>query len=289
MFDYDAESVKNLFKEIVRNQVNEETWLWLEDKFLVPDTKTINSAFAMMPRKTGKSLLVLSASNENDMERILPGFSLKNWTLDRLARICLLLHINPNQKEKYLKTIDDLFLAAEVQELVALYAALPLFAWPEDWKMRCAEGIRSNIGLVLEAIMYHNSYPKTYLDEKAWNQLVLKAFFTDKDLNKIVGLDERANPDLAATLVDYAHERWAAHRSINPHLWRLTTKFINQDLLIDLQRLLESGNLNDRQAAALCIYHSDFEPAKLLLNKYPELIKAIENKELNWSNFTPEA
>jgi hypothetical protein len=137
--------------------------------------------------------------------------------------------------------------------------------------------------------MYHNPYPQIYLDQKAWNQLVLKAFFTDKDLNKISGVDERANAELATTLQDYAHERWAASRSINPHLWRLTTNFIDEKLLIDLKRLFENGNLRDRQAAALTVYYSDLEPAKLLLNHYPELLKVIENKELDWSNLTPEA
>lgn len=88
----------------------------------------------------------------------------------------MLLQLDATDKAKYFKTIENLFLAAEIQELVALYSSLPLLAWPELWKMRCAEGVRSNIGLVLEAIMYNNPYPFNYLDEKAWNQLILKAF-----------------------------------------------------------------------------------------------------------------
>lgn len=289
MYDYDVVRLRALLTELTRSNINEDTWNWLNEKLSSLDTMAINSAFAIMPRKTGKLPISLSIEQVEEIERIKPGFRLIGWTADRLSRLCLLLHVDPSDKEKYLKTIDNLFLAAEIQELVALYSSISLFAWPQDWKMRCAEGIRSNIGLVLESIMYHNSYPSKYLDQNAWNQLVLKAFFTDKDLNKIVGLDERANAELATTLRDYAHERWAAHRSINPHLWRLTTKFIDEKFLEDLKRVLENGNLRDRQAAALTIYHSDFSPAKLLLNNFPELIKAIENKELNWSNFTPES
>lgn len=289
MFDYDAERFRALIIELTRSNVNDEAWTWLSDKLISLDIKSINSVFAMMPRKTGKAAMIIKAEQEAEMETLKPGFSLEGWTADQLARTCLLLHIDPSDKAKYLKTIDDLFLAAEVQELVALYSSLSLFAWPEEWKMRCAEGIRSNIGLVLEAIMYHNPYATNYLDEKAWNQLVLKAFFTDKDLNKIGGLDERANAELAATLNDYAHERWAANRSINPHLWRLATNFIDDKLLNDLKRVLDNGNLRDRQAAALTVYHSDFPAAKLLLTDFPELVKAIENKELNWSNLAPEA
>jgi hypothetical protein len=242
----------------------------------------------MMPRKTGKLPITINHELWAEIEKLKPGFTLEGWTIDRLGRLCLLLQLDPTDKEKYVKTIENLFLAAEVNELVALYSSLPLFAWPELWLMRCAEGVRSNIGLVLEAIMYKNPYPISYLDEKAWNQLILKAFFTGKDLNRISGIDERANAELASTLVDFAHERWAANRKINPHLWRLTTKFIDDDLLTDLKRLFEEGSLIDRQAAALTAYQSDSDSAKNLLKSYPELLKAIENKELNWSSLTPE-
>jgi hypothetical protein len=289
MFDYDAERLRELITELTRANINDDAWSWLIDRFLVLDTMAINSAFAMMPRKTGKSPVQVTELQIAEIDSIKPGFTLKGWTADRLARLCLLLHIDTTEKEKYLKTIDNLFLAAEVQELVSLYSSISLFAWPEDWKLRCAEGIRSNIGLVLESIMYHNPYPAKYLDEKAWNQLVLKAFFTDKDLNKISGLDEGANAELATTLQDYAHERWAAYRSINPQLWRLTTNFIDKKLLIDLKRLFENGNLRDKQAAALTAFHSDYSSAKALLNEFPELLKAIENKELTWTNLSPEA
>jgi hypothetical protein len=289
MFDYDAERLRELITELTRANINDDAWNWLSDRFLVLDTMAINSAFAMMPRKTGKSMVLVTELQNSEIDSIKPGFTLKGWTVDRLARLCLLLHIDTSEKGKYLKTIDNLFLAAEVQELVSLYSSISLFAWPEDWKLRCSEGIRSNIGLVLESIMYHNPYPAKYLDENAWNQLVLKAFFTDKDLNKISGLDEGANAELATTLQDYAHERWAAHRSINPQLWRLTTKFIDKKLLIDLKRLFENGNLRDRQAAALTAFYSDYNSAKALLNEFPELLKAIENKELTWTNLSPEA
>lgn len=288
MFDYDAERFRALITELTRSNVNEETWQWLNEKFLAPETLAVNSAFAMMPRKTGKMPLTISTELRDEIEKLKPGFTLEGWTIDRLGRLCLLLQLDISDKEKYIKTIENLFLAAEVHELVALYSSLPLFAWPELWKMRCAEGIRSNIGLVLEAIMYKNPYPFNYLDEKAWNQLILKAFFTDKDLNRIPGIDERANAELAATLVDYAHERWAAFRKINPHLWRLTSKFIDDDLVTDLKRVFEEGSLRDRQAAALTAYQSDSDSAKKLMDAYPELLKAIENKELNWSSLAPE-
>ena len=92
---------------------------------------------------------------------------------------------------------------------------------------KCEEGIRSNLGTVLEAIMYHNPYPAHFLSQGAWNQLILKAFFTEKEINKVVGLKERANELLSQALCDYAQERLAANRMVNPDLYKLINNNIN--------------------------------------------------------------
>ncbi len=282
MFDYDAERLRALITEVSRSNLSQDTWNWLSGNLSSDDSRQINTAFALMPRKTGKSIIQISQDLISKIDHVRPGFTVENWTSDRLGRLCLLLHLDPSDQEKYIKTIENLFLAAEVSELVALYSALPVLAWPDRWKLRCAEGIRSNIGLVLEAIMYHNPYPEKYLDENAWNQLILKAFFTDKDIIQIPGIDERANAGLAHTLIDYAHERWAANRKINPFLWRFTSKFLDEGFLPDLKRVLLEGSLREKQAAALTLVQSGSDSASELLKNYPELLQAIKNNELNW-------
>jgi hypothetical protein len=131
---------------------------------------------------------------------------------------------DPADKNAYIKKIENLFSAAEMNEGVALYSALPVLAYPEEWRRRCAEGIRSNIGTVLEAILHRNPYPAEWLEEPAWNQLVMKAFFTDKEIGQITGLETRANRNLSGILTDYAKERQAAGRSVNPKLWELAKR-----------------------------------------------------------------
>ena len=288
MFDYDAARLRILITEVSRANLGSETWSWLSENLSSDDPRQINTAFAVMPRKTGKTIVQISQDMIKKIDHVKPGFTIENWTLDKLGRLCLLLHLDPSDQKKYFKTIENLFLAAEVSELVALYSFLPVFAWPDLWKLRCAEGIRSNIGLVLEAIMYHNPYPEKYLDEKAWNQLILKAFFTDKDINQIPGIDERSNSELALTLKDYAYERWAAGRKINPFLWRFTTKFLDAGLVDDLKKVLSEGILREKQAAALTLVDSGLSSASELMKTYPEFLQAIKNNELSWANLAPE-
>ncbi len=282
MFDYDAERIRAVILEITRSNISTEAWAWFRPNLNITALPVINSTFSIIPRKTGKWLIQVKESEADIISKLKPGFSLQGWTADRLTRVCFLIHLDPADRDTYLKTIENLFLAAEMSELTALYSSLPLLAYPEDWKMRCAEGIRSNIADVLEAIMYHNPYAAKNLDDKAWNQLVMKAFFTEKDINKIYGIDERANAELAVILSDYAHERWAAGRSVNPLLWRPTAKFIDARILNDLKRVLMEGDHDEKRAVALTIYSSDSDEAKELLTEHSDLVSSFEDGDLTW-------
>ncbi|MEJ7779205.1 MAG: EboA domain-containing protein [Daejeonella sp.] len=284
MFDYDAERLRDVILQLTRSNISPEATLWFSGKLDISETSAINAAFSLIPRKTGVSVIKLRSFDRESISTIKPGLSVEGWTADRLCRVCLLLHLDAPDKDTYFKTIEALFLAAEMNELVALYSALPLLAYPDIWRMRCAEGIRSNIGGVLEAIMHHNPYPAKHLDEKAWNQLVLKAFFTDKDVNKIYGLDERANAELALILSDYAHERWAAGRKVNPLLWRLTTNYIDGRILDDLKRVFREGDMPERQAAALAVHGSSSKDAKELLDDHKDLSADIKRGKLKWES-----
>lgn len=278
-------AVKEIIASVVKNKFDLVTENWLEEFILAPDQLAqLAKVFVMLPRKTGK----LPVAITNDQQEVLhaAGFGyIGNWTIDRLSRVWLLSNLNSEDKNTFYSTVDRLFLAAEINEAVALYSALPFLAHPEIWVKRCAEGIRSNIGSVLEAIMENNPYPSGNLDEAAWNQLVLKAFFTEKNISSIIGLDQRANPDLALTLIDYAKERWAAGRKVNPQLWRLVGKFINAEIFETLKVGLQHYDQIEQRAIALAISESGYQPAKDYINTFPELKLALADGSLNWNSF----
>lgn len=277
--------IKELLTTTIERNVSKEAYTWLLDKAAQTSGKNnyqLNLTFSSIPRKTGKKEVVIEESDVKKINELLPGFSIQHWTIDRLCRVWLLMQLETDDKENYISKIENLFPQAEMNEQVALYSSLPLLAYPESWKMRCAIGIRSNIGTVLDAIMYHNPYPARYLDEPAWNQLIMKAFFTDKNVNKITSLDERANQNLANMLFDYVEERWAAHRTADPQIWRLTGKFMDEGHFYMLERLFKSENKTDQQAAALACADSSFGKSKLLLDKFPEYKNAVDQKNLTW-------
>ncbi|MBL4675372.1 MAG: EboA domain-containing protein [Mucilaginibacter sp.] len=226
-----GKELKTLLTAILRQNMTADAWAWLSSQADTGDMGIFNRAFSVMPRKTGKALLVISPGQIDEWGRIHPGSSVEGWTTDRLARVWLLLQLDSTDQDQYFRALENLFSVAEMNESVALYSALPFLAYPDLWINRCVDGIRSNMGNVLEAIMYRNCYPAENLGEAAWNQLVLKAFFTEKDLSSITGIDERANAELSRVLIDYARERRAAGRPVDPMLWVIAGKFVDIEII----------------------------------------------------------
>ncbi|TKK68488.1 hypothetical protein FC093_10185 [Ilyomonas limi] len=284
------ETLKNYLGQIIQQQVSGESWQWLQEKVSnIGNAAQFNLAFAAIPRKVGKNSIKIDEEEIKTVQQLRSGLSIKNWTIDRLCRVWLLMHLDADNQEAYIRTIENLFITADMNEQVALYSALPVLAYPEHWQKRCAEGIRSNIGDVLKAIMCNNPYPAEQLPPAAWNQLVLKAFFTEKPINEIIGLDRRANEELAHILSDYAHERWAAHRTVNPLLWRCVGPFIDEKIFPDIERIAASENKEDQMAAVLVCRQSSYPPAKALLHEHSALQSSAKDSTLSWDAIAQKA
>ena len=233
--------------------------------------------FASIPRKIQRRHIQVPEAE--GLTRIRQGIAMDGMNSQEMARICLLLALEPESKESYIGSIEALFRTAEMNEPKVLYMALPLLAFPGAWRLRCAEGIRSNMAPVLEALMYQNPYPAEHLDQNAWNQMILKAFFTNKKISLIYGLEERMNPELAKTLSDYVHERWAAGREIDLHIWRFVVYDWTAQTELDIRRVWESGSDKERGAVLLALDQCDTAQTRELQAKLSERmpIKIFEN------------
>jgi hypothetical protein len=172
---------------------------------------------------------------------------------------------------------------------VALYRGLPLYPGAPLHVLRAAEGVRSNMRVVFEAVAHRNPYPAEQFGEPAWNQMVLKALFVGSRLHPIVGLDARRNALLARMLCDYAHERWAASRPVSPELWRCVGPFASGALLDDFRRLLERGTAVEQQAAALALLDASDPAAIRLLESRPALALDARSGDLDWEKLAAAA
>lgn len=272
-----------IFHSLLRAQLGPMEYDWLRSKEHASPLELM-TAFVATPRFVARQSMSVSAEHSKAITESIKGFSLENWTTVRLSRVWLLTRLDSSDRETYVRHIETLFDTAEMNELVALYSALPLLGYPEHWLFRATEAVRSNVGDVFDALVMHNPYPAQYFTEAAWNQLVLKTIFNDKPIHHIVGLAERANPTLAKILSDFAHERWAAGRSVAPEVWRLTPRYLDETGFKDMKHLFASSHLNDQRAAALVCFQAGTAEAQALLAHYPELEKQVQQQEISWAD-----
>ena len=241
------------------------------------------SRVSLVSRKLGKAPLALDATALALADQARPGWDPSRWTVDQAARIRLLL-ASATDSDSFVRRLDQLCATADLDELVAFYQGLPLYPDPPRHRSRAAEGVRTNMRVVFEAVVHRNPYAAEQLPEDAWNQMVLKALFVGSSLAAIVSLDRRANATLARMLSDYAHERWSAGRPVSPELWRCAGQFASGALLADFARVLDAGTPPERAAAVLALRSASDPEAQRLLAHHAVLRDAVAARGADWAS-----
>lgn len=165
--------------------------------------RDLHVALGMAPRRLGRADLQFGDQDLRAAERVRPGWDPRGWSVDEAARIVLLRGAG-GDGETFAARFSDLRRTADAAEAIALYRGLPLYPGPERLEPQAAEGVRTNMRAVFEAVAHRNPYPRERFDDNRWNQMVLRALFIGGALLPIQGLKERANPMLARILCDYA-------------------------------------------------------------------------------------
>ncbi len=271
----------------LQRQLRQSAWQWLEQQLISLDThfsdRLLHTTLGMIPRRLNKSDLVLTTDELQAAQQARPGWDPHTWSVDTAARILVLCSIT-RSITPFGDRFAELCRYADVAELIAFYKGLPLYPVPERIEAQAADGLRTNMRAVFEAIAHRNPFPREYFDQNRWNHMVLKALFVGSPLWPIQGLDKRANSELARILCDYAHERWAANRAVSPELWRCIGPYAKDSALADLERVLVTGTVLEHRAAALALSKSPDSHADKLLAapELAELTAMIRSGDMTW-------
>jgi hypothetical protein len=182
---------------------------------------TFAEAFALASRRLGRTPVEMTAEESAQLES--SGLCRERWEADELARIAVLVKAADVLDGEQLATLaDECYRHGDMRERQAVLRALPVL--PEaDWTVGIGvDACRSSVQPIFEAIACDNPFPASRFPELNFNQMVLKALFTDVRLEQIVGLDGRVTPELCRMAAAYASERRAAGRSVPPDIHRLT-------------------------------------------------------------------
>jgi hypothetical protein len=240
------------------------------------------TAIGLAPRRLGKTDLCLSDAEAKAADAIRPDFDPSQWSIDQTARVLFVLTSFDGDEARFAERVEALFRTGDIGEHVALLRGLALYPAPARLVARAAEGVRSAMQPVFEAVAHHNPFPKEHFSEAQWNQMVVKALFIGSRLAPIQGLAERRNADLARTLFDYVHERWAAGRPVSPELWRCVGPYAEERDIVDLTKVLKDGSDVEATAAALALSESARPSALAALRGAPALWTGITDGHITW-------
>lgn len=263
---------------------NPEDFAWLKARFTEildpPSARNLFMAYTLIGKRFPDRLPASSAPAEDRALAYLEG---QGMTLRALARTYLLIRVLTADPEFFVPKVRQLAQVADTAELVTFLKSLPVLPEANQFITTAVDALRTNISDVFDAIALNNPYPAQHFNTQQWNQMYLKAAFMQRNLLHIPGVEERGNPDLARIISDYAHERWAASRDIDPVFWRPVSPFLDEGLLADMKRLLASANPREQKAGALCCSASADPRAQALLEGHPLNPKSL-SEPLSWDD-----
>ena len=152
-------------------------------------------------------------------------FYLECWTLEDAGRLLCLLEraATSGSADEFLADATACYEQGDAREQVSWLRGVALLPGADRFLPLVVDACRTNILTVFQAVACDNPYPAQHFPELNFNQMVLKALFNGTPLARVVGLDMRANANLARMASDYADERRAAGRSIPDDLMLATT------------------------------------------------------------------
>lgn len=271
--------------KILGDSLSEDTLTWVENKLdLIIKSKSAKELYLSYSLIAGKIDPAKKPRIQGINQELKEYLIAQNADLLQIARIYLLIRVLESDIAYFSTKVANLIQVSDTGELETFLKFLILLPNASDYKQVGVEALRTNIGIIFDAIALNNPYPAIYFNDQQWNQMYLKAAFMQRNLGEIVDVEKRANGDLARIISDYAHERWAASRDIDPMFWRPVTRFLKGNLLQDMDHLFKSKDRMENLAAALCCYYSQQPEAIKLLDKYPHLKEKVANKAVTWEN-----
>jgi hypothetical protein len=215
-------SPSDRYKLLVETRLSEPSRGWFVGKFDGLSPASFAVAYAGAGRRLGDPPAALLPSELTDLEQhglLAPD----GWPLRSVGRCALLMRVLPMlAAERQPEFVREVFQQGDNGEREALLASLSMLPQPERFLETAIDACRSHVQSVFEAIACENPYPARHFPDLNFNQLVLKAFFTEVAVKRIVGLTDRLSPELTRMANDYASERRAAGRPVPPDLDQVT-------------------------------------------------------------------
>lgn len=189
----------------LRGQIAPEQWQWLESACALQGDRLL-AAFVGAARRLGN-------------ERLGGPDPLGSWQRSCAARVAMVLSLDAQDPQACLAWTHRAYREGDSGEKLAIIRALPLLRDAQHYVELALDCGRTNETELFAALAIDNAFPARQYTEPAFNSLVIKAAQLDLPLERVHGILDRQNSELARIGMEYIDERQSASRSYPPSLW----------------------------------------------------------------------
>jgi len=225
---------------------------WLLDTAMAladgaPVATTCAPAFVAAGRRLGRSPLAAGSPLAGPDDPV----PTDGWSIDDAARATLLVAAAEGAPTELADLVDVLYRAGDSREKRGVLRSLALLPDAGRFLSIALDAGRTNESDLFAALACDNPFPARHYGEPEWNKLVMKAAFVGAPLARILGLDRRANLELARMGMDYVSEQEAAARRFPADIWLLVAPHATPAALARMIGYLNHSASEVRRGAAL--------------------------------------
>jgi hypothetical protein len=149
----------------------------------------------------------------------------EGWTADEAARVAFLLAVAAAQPGALAEVVATAYHEGDSREKKAVVQGLSLLPEASRFLDLALDAGRRAETTLFHAVACDNPFPARHYPELEFNKLVMKAAFVGAPIARIVGLERRANPELARMAMDHVSEQESAVRRFDPQIWLAVAAF----------------------------------------------------------------
>ena len=223
---------------------------WLEGGIAAAargERDAILTGFPAMGRRIGREPLgSRSALVSHDMDADVP---LRSWRLDDAGRVALLCAFAGDAEA----LARELYFSGDLRERCGALRGLAVLGRTPGAIDAVRDAIRSSAMELFEAALADNPYACRFLPDDEFRHAVLKAAFVGLSIERLPGVEARADAELSRMLLSYVTEREVAGRSVPPDIWPVAALHPTPGLVGKLCGYLEHPAAAHRAAAATAL------------------------------------
>ncbi len=208
------------------------------------DREAIANAFPGVSRRVGRdSLASRSALVLSDLDVEVP---LRAWRVDDAARAALLCGFAGDGEA----LARELYFNGDLRERAGALRGLAVVGRRAAALDAVLDACRVTAVELFEAVIAENPYTSRALPDEEFRKMVLKCAFVGVSLDRVAGLETRADAELSRMLLSYVSEREVAGRSVAPDVWPVLALHPTPGLAAKLCGYMEHPAEAHRAAAA---------------------------------------